>query len=57
MAGKTSCACRVHYKDTRADINLGALTEVISTLPSPAILGGNSAKNNEDGFSSIFIQT
>ncbi len=51
MAGKTSCACKVHYKDTRADINLGALTEVISTLPSPAILGGNSARNNEDGFS------
>jgi len=51
MAGDRNCACRVHYKKVRVDTNLGALTEVVSTLASPAILGGNSAKVNEDGFS------
>ncbi len=51
MAGESNCACRVHYKRIRADINLGALTEVISRQPSPAILGGNPAKIDEDGFS------
>jgi len=51
MAGERNCACRVHYRTIRADTNPGALTEVIARLPSPAILGGNSAKINEDGFS------
>jgi para-aminobenzoate synthetase component 1 len=51
MAGERNCACRVHYKAIRVNTNLGALTEVIATLPSPAILGGNPAKINEDGFS------
>ncbi len=51
MAGERNCACRVHYKETRADLSLGALTEVIAALPSPAVLGGNSAKITEDGFS------
>jgi len=51
MAGERNCACRVHYKKIRANTSLGALTEVIATLPSPAILGGNSAKIHEDGFS------
>lgn len=50
MAGERSCACRVHYKAIHANTNLGPLTEVIARLPSPAILGGNSAKINEDGF-------
>lgn len=51
MAGERSCACRVHSKAIRTNANLGALTEIIARLPSPAILGGNSAKINEDGFS------
>jgi len=51
MAGERHCACRVHYKRIRADTNLGALTEVFAKQSSPAILGGNSAKSNEDGFS------
>jgi para-aminobenzoate synthetase component 1 len=51
MAGEGSCACRVHFKRIRASTNLGALTEVIARLPSPAILGGNPAKINEGGFS------
>jgi aminodeoxychorismate synthase component I len=51
MAGERTCACRVHYKAIHANVDLGALTEVIAALPSPAILGGNPAKINEDGFS------
>jgi len=51
MAGERTCACRVHYKAILANMDLGALTEVIAALPSPAILGGNSAKIDEDGFS------
>ncbi|RPJ33364.1 MAG: hypothetical protein EHM35_10610, partial [Planctomycetaceae bacterium] len=51
MAGERDCACRIHYKRIRADTSLGALTEVIAALPLPAILGGNPAKINEDGFS------
>jgi aminodeoxychorismate synthase component I len=51
MAGETSRACRVHYRTIRTNLSLRALNETISTLPSPAILGGNSAKAGEDGFS------
>ena len=51
MAGESNCACRVHYKRIRADTNLGTLAEVFAKQPSPAILGGNPAKSNEDGFS------
>ena len=51
MAGETSRPCRVHYRTIRTNLSPRALTETISTLPSPAILGGNPAKANEDGFS------
>jgi para-aminobenzoate synthetase component 1 len=51
MAGKGSLACRVHYKRLHADTSLDALTEVVAAKQSPAILGGNPAKANEDGFS------
>ncbi|MBN1509792.1 MAG: anthranilate synthase component I family protein [Sedimentisphaerales bacterium] len=51
MAGDKHCACRVHCKSVHANTSPGALTEVVSTLASPAILGGNPAKVYEDGFS------
>jgi para-aminobenzoate synthetase component 1 len=51
MAGGRVCACRVHFKTVRANASLEALHEVFSALPSPAILGGNPAKADADGFS------
>jgi anthranilate/para-aminobenzoate synthase component I len=51
MAGEKVCACRVHYRKVRANTSLEALNEAFSTLPSPAILGGNPAKTDADGFS------
>ena len=51
MAGEIGRACRVHYRTIRTNLNLRALSEAISTLPSSTILGGNSAKASEDGFS------
>jgi para-aminobenzoate synthetase component 1 len=51
MAGGRACACRVHYRRVRANARLEALNEMFSALRSPAILGGNPAKTDADGFS------
>jgi para-aminobenzoate synthetase component 1 len=51
MAGERVCACRVHCKEVRANTRLEALNEMFSALPAPAILGGNPAKTDADGFS------
>ncbi len=46
-----ACACKVHCRRSRTHTSLDALSEVFSALPSPAILGGNPAKADADGFS------
>ncbi len=51
MAGERICACRIHYKKVHANARLEALNELFCALPSPAILGGNPAKADADGFS------
>lgn len=51
MAGQGRHACTVHCRRVRADVDLPALSEVVSALPSPSILGGNPAKADADGFS------
>lgn len=43
--------CRVHFEKGHAARSLSALTEAIGAKQCPAILGGNPAKANEDGFS------
>jgi len=45
------CACQVHCRRVRTDVSLEALSETFSALPKPAILGGNPAKGEADGFS------
>ncbi len=44
-------ACKVHCRRSRTHTSLDALSETFSLLPSPAILGGNPAKADADGFS------
>jgi para-aminobenzoate synthetase component 1 len=51
MARVTDGACRVHCKRISASTSFEALSETFSAQPSPAILGGNPAKANGDGFS------
>ncbi len=46
-----ACACKVHCRRSRTHTSLDALSETFSALPSPAILGGNPAKADSDGFS------
>ncbi|MHC4359674.1 MAG: anthranilate synthase component I family protein [Planctomycetota bacterium] len=46
-----SVFCRLHYKKIRVSLNLPLLTETFSSLEHPAILGGNAAKKEADGFS------
>jgi para-aminobenzoate synthetase component 1 len=46
-----SIFCRLHYKKIRISLNLSSLTETFSSLEHPAILGGNAAKKEVDGFS------
>jgi len=43
--------CALHCKKVRSSVDLSALSEVFSHLQSPAILGGNPAKKDADGFS------
>ena len=48
---KKQTTCRLHSKTNPAEINLDSLSEVFSALPGVSILGGNSSKENADGFS------
>ena len=48
---KKQAACELHSKIKSAEINLDSLSEVFSTLPAASILGGNSSKKTDDGFS------
>jgi para-aminobenzoate synthetase component 1 len=43
--------CRPHYRKINTDIDLACISEAISKLPNPTILGGNPSKGNGDGFS------
>jgi para-aminobenzoate synthetase component 1 len=43
--------CRLHCQKFTADIDLSSTSEVVSGLPNPAILGGNTSKAQADGFS------
>jgi para-aminobenzoate synthetase component 1 len=44
-------ACQIHCRKVHTPTSLAALSETFSALPSPAILGGNPAKEEADGFS------
>ena len=46
-----ACACKVHCRRSRTHTSLDALSETFSSLPASAILGGNPAKADADGFS------
>ena len=48
---KKHISCGVHNRKTTAEIDLASLSEVFSSLPGAAILGGNGSKENADGFS------
>ncbi len=43
--------CKVHCRKIEKQVDLSALNELFAALPNPAILGGNSAKLDGDGFS------
>jgi para-aminobenzoate synthetase component 1 len=43
--------CKVHCRKVGKQIDLSALNELFAALPNPAILGGNNAKLDGDGFS------
>lgn len=43
--------CKIHYRKIDRQVDLSALNELFSALPNPAILGGNIAKLDGDGFS------
>jgi len=43
--------CRLHCRKLNTDVDLSALSEVISRLPDTTILGGNPSKTEADGFS------
>ncbi len=43
--------CRLYCKKLNAPVNLDGLNQIFSTLDSPIILGGNTAKELSDGFS------
>ena len=45
------CACKVHCRRVPIHPSLAVLSETFSALPTPAILGGNPAKGEADGFS------
>lgn len=48
---RKTLVCRLHYRKLTCDVELSALSEVISKLPYATILGGNPSKENADGFS------
>jgi len=43
--------CRLFYRKAGFNVNIDSLNELFSTLPLPAVLGGNSAKAEADKFS------
>jgi para-aminobenzoate synthetase component 1 len=43
--------CKRHYKKIRISLDLSSLSETFALLRYPAILGGNTAKKDADGFS------
>jgi para-aminobenzoate synthetase component 1 len=48
---RKTLVCRLHHRKLTFDVELSALSEVISKLPYATILGGNPSKENADGFS------
>lgn len=49
--GRKAIKCRLRYRELTSDIDLSALSEVVSKLPYATILGGNPSKTEADGFS------
>jgi len=43
--------CRLRYRTIKANVNLDSLNSLFTKLPGVSILGGNTAKENADGFS------
>lgn len=57
MAGRVitsdreAVACSIHFRKINKQVNLAALNQLFCGLQNPAILGGNDAKTQADGFS------
>jgi anthranilate/para-aminobenzoate synthase component I len=50
-AAEKHITCRLHSRKIPAENDLASLSEVFSALPGVSILGGNTSKENADGFS------
>jgi para-aminobenzoate synthetase component 1 len=48
---RKTAICRLHYRKINTDIDLACISEAVSKLPNPTILGGNTSKEKADGFS------